>query len=70
MSIMDKLSLDKKRILRGNAYNIALKYLNEHKDDDNDNIMKMRLLINQFSYGIEAQNDLLALCIDMGLIEV
>jgi hypothetical protein len=68
MSVLDKLSLDEIRCLRGSSYNIAIKYLREIKSDD-DNIKKMRLLIGQFSYGIEAQNELLELCIEMGLIK-
>ena len=80
MSALNKLSLDEIRSLRNESYNVTIQYLREndgvngfisvpHTTDD-DNTRKMRLLINQFHYGLEAKNELLELCIEMGLIKV
>ena len=55
---MDKL--EKQRMLRNKAYNIAVE---RNKKENNKEV---NLLLNQFYYGIEAKNELLNKCIELG----
>lgn len=50
-------------MLRHKAYNIAL---NRNKKENNEEV---KLLLNQFQYGIEPQNELLYKCIELGWIK-
>lgn len=73
---MKTLTLEQERELVGKAYNIAIRKLEQiqsdiYTEDDLDDytIKKLKLLIDQFPYGISAQKDLLYLCIELGWIK-
>ena len=70
------MSLERRRELRGEAYNVAIRKLKELNPlpwmpvdsvyiEDTD-INKIRSLVNQHQYGIAAQDELLDACIAMG----
>ena len=82
MADISKLSLDKLRELRNKSYNVAIAKLKElapkgsqwlwdkQSKDNHDGLNEVRLLINQFNYGIEARNELLQKCIELGWIDI
>ena len=55
--------LEKQRMLRHKAYNIAVERNKKEKNEE------VNLLLNQFYYGIEAQNDLLNKCVELKWME-
>lgn len=61
------IAIDKQRRLRHICYNIALS--NFHTIKDEHTKKEVQLLINQFHYGVDAQNDLLKKCIELGWIK-
>ena len=58
------IAIDKQRKLRDICYNIALSNLHTIKDEHTKK--EVQLLINQFYCGVDAQNDLLRKCIELG----
>jgi hypothetical protein len=82
MADISKLSLDKLRELRNKSYNVAIAKLKElapkgsswlynaQRKDDSDGLNNVRLLLNQFHYGIEAKNELLQRCVELGWIDI
>ena len=73
---MKNLTLEQERELVGKAYNIAVRKLEQiqsgiYTEDDLDDytIKELKLLTDQFPYGISAQKDLLYLCIKLGWIK-
>ena len=74
------MTLEQRRILRGEAYNVAIKKLREMgscpwmpataSSTDDDDIKTIKLLVQQFQYGIAAQNELLDMCIKVGWIKI
>lgn len=82
MADISKLSLDELRRLRNESYNVAIAKLkelapkgsewlwNKQCKDDHDGLNEVRLLLNQFNYGIEARNELLAKCVELGWIDI
>lgn len=73
---MKTLTFEQERELVRKAYNIAVRKLEQiqsgiYTEDDLDDykIEELKLLINQFPYGISAQKDLLYLCIELGWIK-
>ena len=74
------MTLEQRRILRGEAYNVAFKKLREMKgcgwkptmpcSTDDDDIKAVKLLLQQFHYGIAAQDELLDKCIELGWIKI
>ena len=52
--------LEKQRMLRHKAYNIAVERNKKEKNEE------VNLLLNQFYVGVEAQNELLKKCIELG----
>ena len=74
------MTLEQRRILRGEAYNIAFKKLREMRPlpwmsceenyfDDN-NLQQVQLLLKQFDYGIAPKDELLNKCIELGWIKI
>jgi len=73
------MTLEQRRTLRGEAYNVAIKKLREMKgcgwkptmpcSTDDDDIKAVKLLLQQFRYGIEAKDELLDKCIELGWIK-
>lgn len=65
---MDKLQ--EQRIRRGEAYNIALRYINENKDNEEvgERVEYLRCLVEQFYLGLEAQRELHEACVMYGLM--
>ena len=74
------MTLEQRRILRGEAYNVAIKNLREMggcswmptatcSTDDND-IKAVKLLLQQFQYGVAAKDELLDKCIELGWIKI
>lgn len=57
-----KLTFEQERELIHQAYNIAVRKKNNDEE--------VKLLLNQFYYGIAAQKDLLYKCIELGWIEI
>lgn len=82
MADISKLSLDELRRLRNESYNVAIAKLKElapkgsewvylyQNKDDHDGLNEVRLLLNQFHYGVEAKNELLAKCVELGWIDI
>jgi len=79
---MENLSIERLRELRNETYNIAIAKLKElapkgsswfynaQRKDDSDGLNEVRLLLNQFNYGVEAKNELLAKCVELGWIKI
>ena len=79
---MEKLPIERLRELRNESYNIAIAKLKElaprgsswlwnvQSKDNSDGLNEVRLLLNQFNYGIEAKNELLAKCVELGWIKI
>ncbi len=82
MSNISKLNIDKLRELRRKSYNVAIANLkaaapkgsqwlwNVQSKNDSDGLNEVRLLLNQFYYGIDAQYELLELCIKLGWMKI
>ena len=82
MADISKLSLDELRELRNKSYNVAIAKLKElapkgsswlwnvQCKDNRDGLNEVRLLLNQFNYGIEARNELLQRCVELGWIKI
>ena len=75
------MDLEQRRTLRNEAYNIAIDNLRKMggncgwalamaSSNDDDDIKTIKLLVNQFYYGIEAKNELLDMCIKVGWIKI
>lgn len=58
-----KHTLEKQRMLRRKAYNIAVERNKKEKNEE------VNLLLNQFYIGVEVQNELLSKCIELGWME-
>lgn len=79
---MENLSIERLRELRNESYNIAIAKLkelapkgsswlwNKQSKDNYDGLNEVRLLLNQFYYGVEAKNELLAKCVELGWIKI
>ena len=79
---MGNLPIERLRELRNKSYNIAIAKLKElapkgsewawlyQRKDDGDGLNEVRLLLNQFHYGVEAKNELLAKCVELGWIKI
>ena len=73
---------ERRRELRREAYNVAIKKLRELMGycpngrvttpctTDSEDILKVKRLVSQYYYGIAAQNELLDACIALGWINV
>ena len=64
---MDKLN--ELRIKRGQAYNVAVRYIKEHKDEETDQMENLKCLVGQFYYGLEPQQELYDKCVEYGLMK-
>ena len=74
------MTLEQRRTLRCEAYNIAIKKLRGMggcpwmptvaRSTDDDDIKAVKLLLQQFHYGIAAKNELLDKCIKIGWIKI
>lgn len=64
--------LAKERMLRHEAYNVAIQHLREFPkgEDETSDIKEVRLLVNDFYCGIEAQKELLYKCIELKWIKI
>ena len=67
--MIKNLSLEEIRELRSKCYNIAIQEVKGRKLDD-DTKKEINLLLNQFNYGLDAKNDLLCKCIELGWVQV
>jgi hypothetical protein len=79
---MKNLHIERLRELRNESYNIAITKLmelapkgsswlrNEQSKDNFDDLNDVKLLLNQFHYGVEAKNELLAKCVELGWIKI
>ena len=61
--------LEKLRNKRGEAYNIAVRWINAHKDEESHQMDVLKCLVHQFYYGLEAQQELYCKCVEFGLME-
>ena len=74
------MTLEQRRTLRSEAYNIAIKKLREMGgcpwmptsacNTDDDDIKEVKLLVQQSQYGVAAANELLDKCIELGWIKI
>ena len=79
---MENLPIERLRELRNKSYNIAIAKLKElapkgsawfwsyQSKDNRDGLNEVRLLLNQFHYGVEAQNELFSKCVELGWIKI
>lgn len=79
---MENLPIERLRELRNKSYNIAIAKLKElapkrsswlwnvQSKNNSDGLNEVRLLLNQFNYGVEAKNELLAKCVELGWIKI
>jgi hypothetical protein len=82
MNNISKLNIGKLRELRRKSYNVAIENLKaaapkgsqwlwyKQSKNDSDGLNEVRLLVSQFYYGIDAQNELLELCIKLGWMKI
>ena len=67
--MIKNLSLEEIRELRNKCYNIAIQEIKRRKLGD-DTKKEIDLLLNQFNYGLDAKNDLLCKCIELGWVNI
>lgn len=79
---MENLPIERLRELRNESYNIAIANLKAaapkgsqwlwyvQSKNNSDGLNEVRLLVSQFNYGIDAQNELLAKCVELGWIKI
>ena len=67
--LSDMMALQQLRIARGEAYNYALRWLNDKSNKGHEDYELVRILVSEFYHAVSSQNELYYKCIELGIVK-